>query len=199
MRLLSEKISFEIHITVELPNSADVNTFTQICSEVGGKSLLIELAKGENPQQLMMSKCVFKENLEKVLEICKDDCAIFALKGFFPNRVKIEVDFNFADLFPEKSRRKYFEWHGKIELEFYEKLLEICRKHTAHISKNSLKGESGFRFITLRENGEKSIFENRVFSLIEDLQKYGWEIVKQESEFCVFDSNISLDKGWLEK
>lgn len=199
MQILTEKISFEIHITVEPQNSADTNIFTQICSELGGKSLLIELAKGENSQQLMMSKCVLGENLEEILEFCKIDCALFASKSFVPNRVKIEVDFNCADLFAEKNRHNYFEWHGKIELKFYDELFEICRRHNAHLSRNSLKGENDFRFITLREFGQKAVFENRVSSLIGDLQKYNWKIVKQESEFCVFDSNISLDRGWLEK
>ncbi len=193
-----EKIKFEIHITVNSHPNIEANTFTEICSELNGKPLLIELAKGESPRQLMISKCISKNNLEEIFELCKSDCKILSVKGFATNRLKIEVNSNVAYLFEKDIKQNYFEWHGKLELKSYESLLGICRKHNAHLSRNSLKGENSYRFITLREFGEKNVFENRVFLLTEDLQNHDWEILKQESEFCVFDSNMFLDNGWLE-
>lgn len=195
---LSKKIEFEIHITVNPLKSVSVDSFTEICHKLGGKPLLIELSKGIYCQQLMMTKCLSENNLEQILRVCKNDCEIFTLKAFVPNRIKVEVDADFADLFKEKNQQNYFEWHGKTELKFHKKLLEICGKHNAHLSKNSLKGENNARFITLRETGKKSHFENRISLLTKDLHENGWEILKQQSEFCIFDSNISLDKGWLE-
>jgi hypothetical protein len=62
-----------------------------------------------------------------------------------------------------------------------------------------LKGEVETRFVTLREYGGREVFEMRVRELVADLGREGWPVIKDVSELCVYDSNIELDKGWLEE
>ena len=91
---------------------------------------------------------------------------------------------------------KYYEWHGKVEYLQPEKLEALCKVHKAHLSLNSLKGESNTRFITLREFGNRQTFVNNVLKLTQILSGE-WTIFKQQSEYCIYDDNILLDKGWL--
>ena len=74
--------------------------------------------------------------------------------------------------------------------------MQICNTHRAHLSSNSLKNEDNLRFITLREFGTKQQFESRVQNILNALHK-GWDIIKQESEYCIYDNNVFLDNGWL--
>ncbi len=78
-------------------------------------------------------------------------------------------------------------------------LLTICQDNEVHLSKNTLKNEENTRFITLREFGNKDAFEQRITNLLENLQKENFIIQKQQAEYCVYDDNIMLDKGWLSK
>jgi hypothetical protein len=62
---------------------------------------------------------------------------------------------------------------------------------------NALKKAGNYRFITLREYGSKTIFEERVENITASVATAGWPLVKEVAEFCVYDNNIYLDKGWL--
>ncbi|NUN99434.1 MAG: hypothetical protein HUU01_02325, partial [Saprospiraceae bacterium] len=92
---------------------------------------------------------------------------------------------------------KYFEWHCKINYIQIEELLGVCEKHKVHLSLNSLKNETNVRFITLREFGAKWTFGQRIAVVLSDLQKGGWTVLKQQSEYCIYDNNNFLDNGWL--
>ena len=92
---------------------------------------------------------------------------------------------------------KYFEWHGKIHLKEEKLLDQICEDHKVHLSLNSLKGESDIRFITLREYGDIDVFQDRKNSLINCLEGNNWQVLKEQSEYCIYDDNNYLDAGWL--
>jgi hypothetical protein len=109
-------------------------------------------------------------------------------------RLKVEVP---ADWDGEGG--VYYEWHGKIGYVPGEALSRVCEKHGVHLSRNALKGEGETRFVTLREYGGREVFEMRVRELVADLGREGWPVIKEVSEFCVYDSNVLLDKGWLEE
>ena len=91
----------------------------------------------------------------------------------------------------------YFEWHCKINYTQIDELLELCQKHKVHLSLNSLRNESNIRFITLREFGTKQEFNLRILALSNDLRSGDWTILKQQSEYCIYDNNTFLDNGWL--
>jgi hypothetical protein len=51
--------------------------------------------------------------------------------------------------------------------------------------------------VTLREFGSQRVFVERVETLVQALTAGGWPVAKAQAEYCVFDTNTSLDKGWL--
>ena len=75
-------------------------------------------------------------------------------------------------------------------------LLALCERHGAHLSANALRGAAATRFVTLREVGAAAEFERRVADLAASLQAR-WPLLKQEAECCLYDSNTTLDAGWL--
>ena len=94
----------------------------------------------------------------------------------------------------------YYEWHAKVEISqpTSNKLLELCEKHEAHLSKNSLKNESNKRFITARTYQLPFNLAQQRFTNIErDLKTNGFSIFKTITEACIFDSKESLDANWL--
>lgn len=193
----TDLIKFETHLTFRPTTENNTQGFIEFCSQSGGKALLIELPQGEFPRQLMMSKIFFSNNLENVFSRIRKYTENFQVKGFQVNRVKIEVDSEFSTHFEKTNKETYFEWHGKIELENIKTISQICSKHNAHMSKNSLKNETSLRYITLREFEEKNKFEIRVKRLVNELVQAEFKIIKEQFEFCVFDSNLKLDNGWL--
>lgn len=200
MTKIAVNIPFEIHLTTNDLLNSEIERFNNLCKRSGGKSLLIKLSRGKVANQPMFSKVVSAENIERALEQTRDYVKGFVKEKFPITRIKVEIPIDFTDSIQsdKKETDNYFEWHGKIEPFEMDKLLGICTKHNTHLSKNSIKNESK-RFVTLREYGSKEIFQNRVNNLIENLKENNYKIYKQESEYCVYDSNILLDEGWLTK
>ena len=190
------KIPFELHLTASSIKSDKIDGFISICQKFGGKPLLIELAQGDFSQQPMFVKNLPRENLESVLKGARELANDFRSSNFDIRRIKIETDSKHARLF-KKSKENYFEWHGKISLNNLESILKLCEKHKVHLSKNNLKNDENLRFITLREFGSKDIFQQKLLKLKFDLQTNGIGIFKETSEFCIYDDNQILDKGWL--
>ncbi len=192
-------IPFETHITVHDFEKKREQEFVQFCEERASKPLIIELSKGECVKQPMLSKVTFANELDLILEHAQIIAKQLEESSFVVKRIKIEVPSTKAYLFQKNSlaSNNYFEWHGKIKLLEIDKLLLICKNHEVHLSQNSLKNESEMRFVTLREFGNEKVFENRVYNLINELNIGGWQVLKQQSEYCIYDDNKLLDKGWL--
>ncbi len=99
----------------------------------------------------------------------------------------------------------YFEWHGKISFKHkceLELLRQFCEKNHAHLSKNALKQQKNKqnqqleRFATIRESNQE-VFWQKVESfstLIANHQTF--QLIKSQSEYCVYDNHINLDNGW---
>lgn len=191
-----ESIPFELHLTVSPFLSNREEEFVQSCQKLGGKPILIELSRGEFQQQPMFTKVEYVISLEQALERARNYALELQKLAYKINRSKIEVPaYCFEKFKAEKSN--YFEWHGKIDYINVSKLLSLCEKHSVHLSRNSLKNQSEIRFITLREYGNKDVFDNRVSLLKEALNEGGWKVFKEQAEYCVYDSNCELDKNWL--
>lgn len=193
-------IPFEIHITVGELSALQSTSFREICREENGKPLFMELSRGEFQQQPMFSKVIQEKDLAAAVRLSEHYTSKLRQAGFVPKRLKIEVPFDSMVLFDEGiavSEKRYYEWHGKVSYERVEQLLKLCEAHNVHVSHNALKDEQNLRFITLREYGAADEFERRVKALNETLQEEGWVVSKQHFEYCLLDTNISLDKGWL--
>ncbi|MDF2192763.1 hypothetical protein [Paraflavitalea sp. CAU 1676] len=192
-------IPFELHLTTHTFGIDQAIEFTDFCRQQESKPLLIELARGEYIQQPMLNKVVKCRSLQQALDIANFLSELLNTRHWRVQRLKIEIPANHAGDW-DKSVNKfpcYFEWHGKIQGDPTHTLLQICEGHQAHLSINALKKEERYRFITLREYGDKEVFDQRVGAIGVALDSAGWPLIKEVSEYCVYDNNVYLDKGWL--
>lgn len=199
MSALTQLIPFEIHITLSSLSMQQNDALFKLCEQVSAKPLLIELQRGLFTQQAMLSKTIKVKNIEDCLEYSAELLSKISHENFNANRLKIEVPYEFASVFLAKkqSTNNYFEWHAKVNIDKIDKLLTVCLKHGAHLSFNSLKNENNWRYVTLREHSTGEQFLKRVGFFKQQILTDGWTIKKEISEYCVYDSNLELDSGWL--
>jgi len=193
-----DPIPFELHITVASLSPAGVNDLLAFCTKNGAKPLLIELSRGECIYQPMVNKIISLESLEEALEIATELSVGLKALNFEVRRLKVEVPAYCSDRWDGAGDR-YFEWHGKISFTSGDELDRVWELHRAHLSRNALKNEGNRRFVTLREAGHREIFEDRIGRLTTDLALRGIPVIKEVSEYCVYDNNLYLDKGWLSR
>ena len=190
---------FEIHLTTGPLTPAELAIFAVVCGQLQAKPLLIELARGACPTQPMLGKVVHAPDLAAALALAAADSAYLRQHGLPTTRTKIETDARYPQLATPAAGpgfAPYFEWHGKVPYQHHATLLALCEQHGAHMSANALRGAAGTRFVTLREFGPAAAFEGRVAALAAALQPR-WPLLKQEAECCLYDSNQTLDAGWL--
>ncbi len=197
--MLGAKIPFEIHITTESLASNRITDFIYFCGSQEAKPLLIELSKGDCIHQPMLSKIIYERSIEAALVNATELSNLIHNHNFKVKRLKIEVPSEHSELVLNNNSNfdAYFEMHCKVNFINAQHLLQLCDKHKVHLSLNALKNQANTRFITLREFGTKQKFEQRIVSLTNDLKKDNWIILKQESEYCIYDDNNFLDNGWL--
>ena len=197
--MLSQIIPFELHLTVSDISAHRQADFIAFCERYASKPLLIELSRGEHIKQPMLSKIVYSNNFEEVLAAATQLSNTIKAQDYTVERLKIEIPAKDSALLQNHHSAfdKYFEWHGKVNYIQADRLLELCKRHHVHLSRNALKNENNNRFITLREFGSKAIFEQRIHTLLSDIDNSIWNIQKQQSEYCIYDNNNFLDKGWL--
>ena len=70
-----------------------------------------------------------------------------------------------------------------------------CTRNHAHLSRNTLRHTPDQRFITVRHSGDYTEFVQRVEKLLHGLPD-SVSLIKQQFEYCVYDGNLDLDKGW---
>jgi hypothetical protein len=194
--MLSSQIPFEVHLTIEGLQKDSIPHFEVFCKKHGGKAILIELFRGDHVEQPMFTKVYHSDMLQKVRSAISSISSALEKEGFRINRTKIEVPANEHKKFTVSPSR-YFEWHGKIKLERKTELLQLCDRYSVHLSNNALQHQQAYRFVTLREYGTKETFDQRIHLLLLELESGGWQLLKKQSEFCIHDTNSSLDKGWL--
>lgn len=197
--MFASKIPFELHLTTGLLPVKEVDDFTSFCDDHKAKPLLIELARGEYINQPMFNKIIYVSTFEEALQMATEYSEQLMARNWKVQRLKIEIPASHADHWRagDYQFEPYFEWHGKIQGEPTPELQSICLQHRAHLSLNALKKAENYRFITLRENGSGEVFEQRIKNIAVSLIESGWPLIKEVSEYCVYDNNVYLDKGWL--
>lgn len=197
---------FEAHITVDVSGDELVR-FTGLCETHGVKPIVIELARGETRVQ-PMSGSYHQGPLSSV------QLEVFALARQFANaqfdvtRVKIEAtganrDLPQSDADAQRAPARYFEFHVKVSLgpsDSLSALREQCEAHDAHLSRNARHrdGTQRVHFVTLRvakrgqPNAEESFRQLRAA-----LTRAGYPLSHALIEYTVYDSNLSVDRGWL--
>lgn len=197
--MFTSEIPFELHITTSPVAKGEIDDFVSFCNTHGAKPLLIELARGEYIAQPMMNKVILVHSLNEALLSATGLSEQLNANNWKVQRLKIEIPAYHSEQWNagEHAFEPYFEWHGKIKGDPTPELLGFCQQHRAHLSLNALKIEDNFRFITLREFESKVVFQQRVDCITGSLMAAGWPLIKDVSEFCVYDNNVYLDKGWL--
>ena len=194
-------ITFELHLTTNALNLNQIKEFEMFCDTIQAKPIIIQLPEGQFQQQPMISKIIkapTEKSLLKIVELLKNQ---FLGNGFEVKRTKIEVPIwekaQIINFFNNQSCQ-YYEWHGKIQIEKAKLIQNIIQKYNGKLSRNSLKKDIHSKFITLRDysDSEINIVEN-INKLKIELLKNGIFLMKEELEFCIFDSNELLDKDWL--
>lgn len=198
------KFLFEFHLTIEQTSSTRLLEFQQLCQQYGGKAILIELATGVHTQQPMFSWLHSAPSFNEFQLHINHLCNIFAQANFPIIRQKVEIPAHdvtrFFQTHPQHIHQGYYEWHGKIHYatEQFETLKQFAQRYHAHLSKNQLYAQKNYRFLTIREYQQPILFYQNVEHLISALAYYpNLTCIKSQYEYCIYDTAIQLDKGWL--
>jgi hypothetical protein len=201
---------FEVHVTVRLAGQAGLDNFRGWCVGHACKCVRIELARGEHVEQPMATWRRGDTSLPVVLAEANRCATELEHAGFRVVRVKVEAEPGNADV-PQAdadamvhATSNYFEHHVKLLRDSgarRDDLLQACLASGAHLSRNAWREPvAGMeeRFVTLRCYGTGwNSADRKLQQLIDTLQRIGEQIIEVESEYCVYDSNLELDRGWL--
>jgi hypothetical protein len=201
--------TFEAHITITAKDDETREQFRSRCHALGVKPVLIDLPEGVTPSQPMTSS-YHRGTVEDAAKAAAELTRAVRASGFAVTRVKLEAvatnhgvpsDHEAANM----PRDCYFEFHIKLLLSpdaDEPRLQEVCRRHSAHLSRNAFKKRSDGlteRFVTMRvyHTGKQTAFRH-LDALATELNTAGFEIANIQREYSLFDSHVGLDAGWLD-
>lgn len=196
---MSEKIAgmsvYETHVTVRCPDPAELARLEAWSGALELKVTHIRLARGRLVSQPMLT-LPDREGHERLVPALR-------AAGFDPVRVKVEtVPWSTEPAGPGGG---YYEHHVKLRLpaDYDRAALEsLVIPHGAHVSWNArraLVGGRHERFVTQRCAGAVGAAgaSRACDALIADLAGAGYEIDSEEREFVLYDSDLSVDDGWI--
>ena len=175
------------------------------------KPVVIENASGENSKQIMTASH-HVGTLPDVHVAAFRISQELAKRAYEISRIKIEalMSNRGVPISDEEAKllspENYFEFHIKLRLpcDFDHDLLKrLAAAHDAHLPRNPIQSmPDGWqkRFVNLRMCGI-----GRVSALLklnactDSLQSNGFLIDRVIREYSVSDSNVALDKGWIDK
>ena len=203
--------AFETHLTVVLRDAEEAEILRQWASDHAMKFLRIILDRGVFASQPMLTRRAHGTLTEELQE-AEACCRSLAAEGFSVARVKIEVaSENFgvpqteADAV-KQGRDRYFEHHIKLLLASdadTRDLAQIAGRHAARLSRNALRVRSDGRreqFVTQRCFAVgRGNAQRRLRLLRDDLAALPVPILEVEAEYVVYDSNLALDAGWIQR
>lgn len=198
---------FEIHITINCDNNDELNLFLECCKKNNIKPIIIELSNGDYVRQVMTSSFIVGNYKDEIIEKTKQ-----VVNKLFENtklyskimRVKIEslARNPGVPLDNNAETDKYFEFHYKISIsnpEDYEYVKTMIKKYDGRLSRNAFKNMETNKhyFITKRVHNSGQNYALDQYNELNDvLTINGYQPIKSEAEFVVFDSNYNLDSGW---
>jgi hypothetical protein len=201
---------FETHLTVRLAEGQTVESLRAAPAARGLKCTHIVLARGRAPSQPMLTR---DGRGTLAGELAEATALRGALEGdgFAVSRVKVEAA-PWNDDVPESDgdgaaqpAHRYFEHHVKMLLDEgvdARSLAELAQRHAAHLSHNALRRRDDGRlerFVTQRCHGVgRDTARARLEALLADLRGGQYDVIDVEEEFVVYDSDLSLDAGWIE-
>ncbi|MFB9555898.1 hypothetical protein [Streptomyces roseoviridis] len=188
---------YETHVTVRCGTEGERARLDGWAAERGLKVTTIVLARGRMPVQPMLT----------LPDRTGHPAVVAGLRaaGFEPVRVKVEtVPWSEEPAGPGGG---YYEHHLKLALPAAHDRAAIealVVPHGAHVSWNArrvLPGPGGRheRFVTQRHPGPADAAGRACDGLLAALRSAGYEVVAEEREFVLCDSDLSVDEGWLEE
>lgn len=202
---------FEVHLTVGISGSGGGERFQDWCTAHKCKYVQIILARGEHVEQPMATWRRSHADFTTVLAEARLIAADLQNAAFPVVRVKVEADTFNRDV-PELDEEaaghaatNYFEHHIKLLRDRTapaDRLLRFCFDHGVHLSRNArrdLGHGKEERFVTARDYHIGSASSRRRLQrLLDSLDELGEQVIDVESEYCIYDSNLDLDRGWLD-
>lgn len=188
-------MQYELHMTTA--PDVDVDHWSALCAWLRTKPLLIRLATGESPRQVMMtgrhdgddqSAATWRGNLH----------AAFGAAGFPIIREKMEIPLDKSGDYPAA----YYEAHIKMLLAEPEAraLPDLADAVGLHLSTNELARTVDGRekwYLTARAYGVDLDDAAAGFGeKLAHVTSLGWHGVRMEMEAVLADSNPALDAGW---
>ncbi|MFF2779162.1 hypothetical protein ACFVU3_30240 [Streptomyces sp. NPDC058052] len=187
--------TYETHITVRCGSEDERTRLASWADRRGLKLTTIVLARGRTPVQPMLT-LPDRTGHPALVEALRSD-------GFAPVRVKVEtVPWSEEPAGPGGG---YHEHHLKLALPAaYDRaaLEALVVPHGAHVSWNArraLPGPGGRheRFVTQRHPGPAPAALRACDALLAALTAAGHEVVGEERERVLSDSDPAVDEGWL--
>ncbi|MEU3772675.1 hypothetical protein AB0F11_05570 [Streptomyces sp. NPDC032472] len=191
---------YETHITVRCPDPAELARLEAWAGARGLKVTHIVLARGRMASQPMLT-LADRDGHEGLVPRLRAD-------GFDPVRVKVETVPWTRDL--PGPGGGYFEHHLKLLLPAVHdrtRLEALVAPHGAHLSWNARRVRADGRqerFVTQRWRGPAGAAGvagagRACDALVAQLLAAGYEIDSEEREFVLYDSDLTVDEGWIEE
>ncbi|MEU3555766.1 hypothetical protein [Streptomyces fragilis] len=196
--------SYEAHLTVRCADGAALDRLRRWSAARGLKLTHVVLARGRTPSQPMLT---LRDASSYAAQLFRARAVGAELEadGFAVARVKIESD----PLAPEVPRGpcddgRHFEHHVKLRLDAAADLTALAARvapHGAHLSWNARRvtGPGHHeRFITQRCRGVDARGARQALDALLGVLS-GEEVLDVEREFVLYDSDASVDAGWLDE
>lgn len=202
---------FETHVTISCDDDQDVAQLQAWAGSRDVKVTHVVLARGRVPSQPMLTLSGSGTLAAQRTAAARLGSELTGV-GFRVSRVKIEAA-PWTDGVPRSDAEAkalgpgyYFEHHVKLlcsaDTEELTRLAALVVPHHAHLSWNARRVRTdglAERFVTQRCFG---VGDTSAVAALDELREAlvsdGREIVSAEREFVVYDSDASLDDGWIE-
>jgi hypothetical protein len=202
---------FETHITVQPPQPKSFAALVDWANTHSLQLLHIVLDRGNTRSQPMLTRRS-SGTLINELQTAKSISTALQNANFLVTRIKIEAALANQGI-PQQDEEiwqhpadRYFEHHIKLCLAPtlpLQPLRQLALEHSAHLSYNQLRLRSDGqqeRFITQRCPRVGQINARyQLQKLLAAIRADAYQPpIKIEEEFVVYDSNLSIDDGWIE-
>lgn len=196
----SPLLLFETHVTVA--HDTPLSSFRSACAELGVKCIAIELSAGESRSQPMTGS-FHRGPFAEALVLSRALARRLTALGFDVVRTKIEQHGGPDTAEPRASddaiEQAYFEYHAKLVLP--SDAGAVTRAVSAaggHLSSNAAHADPSERYLTLRAYGlDLASADARFEALAGAVAREGVRLRGRVRERTIFDSNPSLDRGWI--
>jgi len=207
----SEKMPFEIHITIKAEDGINVEEFKTNCKTLNVKPIVLALQDQKATKvmdDVMTSSKFFGNNGEAITEMKRISNGMAKL-GYKVIREKIEAGFWHqkapfkADGDTKMPEGCYFECHFNVECsnDKLPRLSEISKELDCHLSKNMFKdyGDGLFTIMMTYRSYTQMYedFEEHLEKIKSTLKLSNFKLEKEIVEFSIYDTKIDHDSKWL--